>query len=297
MTSPFVWLACYLTATVLVGAVLAWPLGIALGEAFGITFERVLSRTLLLTAVVFVVIFLRVSGKLSLAAAGFAADGRSFLRSLFVNFAFGLLAMGAIAVMLLATGLRFASAASPGETFEQLLASVPVALTTGIVVGLFEETYFRGLVMAAVPRGARAGSALIATSLFFAIVHFLAAEAEPAEIRWHSGLRLVAEGLSALSAPAAIGALVALAAGGLLLGTMRLRDGHIASCAGFHAGWVTGYTLTHRLTDVTAPNGRAWLIGPDGVLGWLAFVWIAALLVAYVLLRRVREPDLRFGAS
>jgi hypothetical protein len=113
----------------------------------------------------------------------------------------------------------------------------------------------------------------------------------PAATRWYSAFELVAEGLSRLADPATIGSLAALVLAGLLLGAMRLRQGHIGGCAGFHAGWVSGYTLTHRLTDVTALNG-SWLVGPDGVLGWLAFVWIAALLAVYALLRRPTESDL-----
>jgi hypothetical protein len=131
--------------------------------------------------------------------------------------------------------------------------------------------------------------------LFFAIVHFLVPREDSDATRWYSGLDLVAQGLANVISPATIGAFLALAVAGVLLGTMRLRQGHIGGCAGFHAGWVTGYTLTHRLTDVTVASSGHWLIGPDGVLGWLAFGWIVVLLIGYVLLQPRGEFDARSG--
>jgi membrane protease YdiL (CAAX protease family) len=284
--SPFLWLLLYLAATVLAGGLLAWPLSIALGAALDVSFHRVVSRTLAVMALVGVLVWLRATGGVSRAEAGLRAEPRSFLRLVAGNFAFGLLAIAPLVAMLLATGVRELVGTSLEATFGQLAAIAPLAMLTGLVVGLLEETYFRGLVMLAALRRGRASSALLATSLFFAVLHFLVPREEPDNVRWYSAFELVAEGLSRLALPPTIGAFAALTVAGLLLGAMRLRHGHLGACAGFHAGWVTGYTLTHRLTDVTAANGRSWLIGPDGVLGWLAFVWVAALLILYV----VRRP-------
>jgi membrane protease YdiL (CAAX protease family) len=277
----------YLTATVLVGCLVAWPVGIVLDATLDVSFHRVLSRTLALTLLVNVLVFLRATGGFSRAEAGFGTDRRTFLQTLAVQFAIGLLAMAPLVVMLFVTGVREWAHVPTGAA---LAAIAALALLTGIVVGLLEEAFFRGLVMHAALRSGHGhvGSALIATSLFFAVVHFLVPRGEPEAVRWHSGFELVAEGLSALSNPATAGAFAALTAAGLLLGAMRVRDGHIGSCAGFHAGWVTGYTLTHRLTDTTGADASAGLIGPDGVLGWLALAWIAALLLAYVALGRRR---------
>jgi membrane protease YdiL (CAAX protease family) len=288
-TNPFLWILLYLTATVLVGASIAWPLGLVLGAAFDVSFHRVLSRTLALTLLVNVLIYLRATGGVSRADAGFGADRRTFLQAVAVNFAIGLAAIAPLVVLLFVTGVRDWTAEVPSEALERLPVLVSLALLTGLTVGFLEEAYFRGLVMLAALRRGGVRSALIATSLFFAVLHFLVPREEPDAVRWYSGFEHVAHGLSTLSIPATFGAFVALTAAGLLLGAMRLRDGHIGSCVGFHAGWVTGYTLTHRLTDVTAADASAWLVGPDGVIGWLALAWIGALLIAYVALGRRRD--------
>jgi membrane protease YdiL (CAAX protease family) len=289
--NPFLWILLYLTATVLVGALVAWPLSIALGATFDISFHRVLSRTLALTLLVNVLIFLRATGGVSRAEAGFGTNRSTLLRAVAVNFAIGLGAIAPLVVVLFATGVRGWAAGVAGDALERLAVLVPLALLTGLTIGLLEETYFRGLVMLAALRRGGVRSALVATSLFFAMLHFLVPREEPDAVRWHSGFEHVAQGLSTLSNPAAAGAFAALTAAGLLLGAMRLRDGHIGSCVGFHAGWVTGYTLTHRLTDVT--DASTGLVGPDGVLGWLALAWIAALLLAYVALGRRGRPAAR----
>jgi membrane protease YdiL (CAAX protease family) len=283
--NPFVALALYLAAIILVGGLLAWPVSVGLGTTLDVPFHRVLSRTLALTALVGVLILLRATGGISCVEAGFGSNRRSFLLSLAFNFAIGLVATAPLVVMLFVTGVREWAIAPTDATLERLAAVALRALSTGLVVGLLEETYFRGLVMQAALRCGRVGSALMATSLFFAVVHFLVPREDFAAERWYSGFQLVAAGLSDLRHPATIGAFVALTAAGLLLGAMRVRHRHIGGCVGFHAGWVSGYTLTHRLTDVTVANASSWLIGPDGVLGWLAFVWIVALLIGYVALR------------
>lgn len=287
--NPFLSLLLYLTAVVLVGGLLAWPVSIALGATLDLQFHRVLSRTLALTALVGVLIFLGASGGIDRAQAGFGCSRRSFLHSFVVHFVLGLLAIAPLVALLFATGVRMSVVASQDAALEQLGAIAALAILTGLTVGLTEETYFRGLVLCAALRRGRAGSALLATSLFFAVLHFLVGRAEPDATRWYTAFELVGRGLSTLAVPATVGAFCALTAAGLLLGAMRVRQGHIGGCAGFHAGWVTGYTLTHRLTDTVA-NDRSWLIGPDGVLGWLAFVWIAALLVVYLVVSPRTEP-------
>lgn len=266
------------------GGLLAWPLSSVLGATLDVPFHRVLSRTLALTALIGVLVLLRATGEMRRADVGFGCDRRTFLRAVGVNFAAGLLAIAGLVFMLFVTGVR-EWAAPVGESLEGFAVIASSALLTGFVVGLLEETYFRGLVMLAALRRGGVGSALMATSLFFAVLHFLVPRESPEAVHWYSGLQLVAVGLADLRQPATAGSFVALTVAGLLLGGMRMRDRHIGGCVGFHAGWVTGYTFTHRLTDVTATNASTWLIGPDGVLGWLASVWIAALLIAYVALR------------
>jgi membrane protease YdiL (CAAX protease family) len=280
----------YLTVIAIVGGLLAWPLSIALAPVIDAPFHRILSRTLVLLAIASLVAFVRATGGMSRAQMGLGVELRSFLRQAARSFALGLFAIAPLVAMLLAIGARTSS--SPlAETLEHLVVSAPAALMTGITVGLSEEAYFRGVLMGAALRRAPVHSALIATSLFFAVAHFLVPRDDPNTVHWYSGWVLVADGLSELISPPALGAFAALAAAGFFFGTMRVRSGHIGRCAGFHAGWVTGYTLTHRLTDVTVTNGRSWAVGPDGVLGWLAFVGIAALLIAYVRLGSTSAPS------
>ncbi len=71
---------------------------------------------------------------------------------------------------------------------------------------------------------------------------------------------------------------VALLLVGIFLGLVRRRTGHIGWCIGLHAGWVFVIQVARALTadDPTAP--LAWLTGDyDGIIGWLAAVWIGAL--------------------
>ena len=73
---------------------------------------------------------------------------------------------------------------------------------------------------------------------------------------------------------------LALVALGILLALVRLRTGAIAACVGLHAA---GVCTIFILRDTTAVNSHAKLasiVGTyDGVIGWAALVWFAAIVV------------------
>ena len=85
---------------------------------------------------------------------------------------------------------------------------------------------------------------------------------------------------------ALVDSFLALFALGVLLALVRLRTGAIAACIGLHAA---GVCTIFVLRDTTSINGTAQLAGIvgtyDGVIGWAAFVWIAAIGVAFAILQ------------
>jgi hypothetical protein len=69
---------------------------------------------------------------------------------------------------------------------------------------------------------------------------------------------------------------------GLLLALVRERAGHIGWCIGLHAGWVLVIQASRRLTDVNDDSPLSFLVGDyDGIIGWLAALWIGLLMALY----------------
>jgi len=69
---------------------------------------------------------------------------------------------------------------------------------------------------------------------------------------------------------------------GVLLALVREGRGQIGWCIGLHAGWVFVIQMTRKLTDGNAASGLAFLAGDyDGIIGWLAAVWIGALAALF----------------
>ncbi|HEX7080540.1 MAG TPA: CPBP family intramembrane glutamic endopeptidase [Gammaproteobacteria bacterium] len=275
-------LLLYVAAAILAGSLLAYPAHAALTPFVDWPLHRVMRRTMMLTILAGIPFFLAATGARGRTLLGFGCAPGRFFMMVGASFAVGLLTVLPPLAVLLALGLRIPSV-SPAEMLHDLPATAATAVLAALTVGLIEEAYFRGALMGAWLRQQRIGQALIATSLFFAIAHFLVAERVPAEVRWYSGLELVAAGVAGLFAQAhSIGAFLALLAAGLLLGALRIRFGNIGPCIGFHAGWVAAITAMHRLTDLRPDHELAWLVGDtDGVMGWLALGWIVLLSAAY----------------
>ena len=70
----------------------------------------------------------------------------------------------------------------PSALFTEILAQLPLAAITGIIVGIIEEAFFRGVVLGVLLSRMAAAPALVASSAFFASLHFLVAERSLARI-------------------------------------------------------------------------------------------------------------------
>jgi hypothetical protein len=106
-------------------------------------------------------------------------------------------------------------------------------------------------------------------------------------VHWSSGCAVIAAGLARFADPGPLaGDFLALLAGGIALGLVRERSGHVAVAIGLHAAWIAGIKLTRAGSDLAVASPAAWLAGEfDGVIGYLAAGWIA-LLAAIFLPRR-----------
>ena len=112
---------------------------------------------------------------------------------------------------------------------------------SALVVGVLEESLFRGCIAGLIEKRHGARSALWLTSVLFAMVHFL--KPDPAvrvdEVHWLSGFSLIPHMFHQFGQPLLLlGGFGTLWVLGLVLGIGVLRTGSLWLSVGFHAGIV-----------------------------------------------------------
>lgn len=294
---PFLWFLAAMAGTLVLAAALAYPVYLAataVDPAWA--FHKVVTRFWQLTMLAGIAVCVWRFGLTSRGDWGYELPRRRFARQWLAGLAAGLATMAAVAAMMLALGIR---APRPGLGSAQLLALLGSGALSGLLVGLVEETFFRGLLFGAVRRESRTRAAILLTALLYAAVHFLARTRIPAaEVDATSGLLLLSGVLRRFADPAAIAdAFLALFAVGVLLGMVRHWTGGIAACIGLHMGWVWVMKATRSCTTPADDARWSFLVsGFDGYTGWMVAGWAALLLAAGIALGWLRPGRDATGA-
>lgn len=297
--SPVVGLCAYLAAAIAVGALLAFPVYAALQQVADPAFDSVLQRVAGL-ALLLLLPFYLASGRTATARArgvgrdagslrglmtreafGFGCSGRAFRRGLARGFALGILVVSPLIAVFLLLGVR--APVEGAASVPDIAAYAGYALVAALMIGLVEESYFRGALLA--PLGhLPAWLAVSLVSVVYAAVHFLGAPLPADDVGWASGLASIARSELPLDA------FLALFAAGLFLGALRVRFGHIGISAGFHAGWVWLTKLNQAYTDIVPDSEWRFLEGSfGGTMGTLGLVWIGLLGIGWYAVASARR--------
>jgi membrane protease YdiL (CAAX protease family) len=243
-------------------------------------YSRVFDRVALLVAAVFLWVL-----RHSLVAATFAdhwgelARARAWRRA-------ALAALGTLAASLAALPLVVGGGAlvwHPERTLLELLGQglryVPAALS----IALIEESFFRLLLFDGLRRRWGDPRAALASSLLYALVHFVSPEKDYVYPGWSPAVGFGYLGALAgkFLEPGVGGGLVGLTLVGLTLCLALARSRSFALCVGLHAGWVLGAKLAlkiaRRAPGFEFPSGA-------GRRNYLATQPIAWLTIALVML-------------
>jgi membrane protease YdiL (CAAX protease family) len=227
--------------------------------------------------------FLKVMGLDDRAALGYGAQRPVFLRALGAGWVWGVLILLVLAVTLLALQVRVPDRL--GEQWVPDLAKKALqALIGGLLIGLMEETFFRGALFAAIRRRGSLRSAVIWTALLYSLVHFMKPGTLPegTAFDWNGAWQMFLQVFTGAFQWKHFDSVIALFLVGVFLGLVRERTGHIGWCIGMHAGWVLVIQVTRHLTDGNQSSPFAPLAGQyDGMIGWLAAGWIGVLALGY----------------
>ena len=283
----------YLFACLVLGALLTYPVM----QTGWVDHDphRVMGRL----AEVFILIglwpFLKAMGLQDRGSLGYGVPRHLFLHALWRGWVGGMAILLILALTLLLLEIRVPDPHG-GDWLSGLARRSLQALIAGLLIGFLEETFVRGALYAAVRRRGGRASAVFWTSLLYALLHFMKPHALPSGVPmdWAGALQMFIHVFTGVLQWKHLDSMAALLLVGVLLGLVRERTGHIGWCVGLHAGWVFVIQVSRYLTDGNETSPHAWLVGNyDGVIGWLAGVWVGLLALAFWLLSRPRAdvPD------
>jgi len=215
---------------------------------------------------------------------GFTLPARRAWAAVFKGAGLGAAVLAVLVAGLILAGARVWSPAGDLDAGE-LLETLAGGLIGGLLVGLIEETFFRGMMHGGMRRTLAFWPTALLTAAFYAAVHFMRPARLPAgaELDLAASLAMLGEGLAGLGEVAAIhDSFLALLVAGVLLSMVRERTGNVCWVIGIHAGWVLVIKLTKPLTDTATSEGLSpWIGHYDQVTGWLAAIWLALVAGLY----------------
>jgi len=269
--------------------VLAYPLYLAFGGK--LAFDTVVIHATQISGLAFALAYLAYARPLSWRALGLHPGG-PWAGRLLAGFAWGIVILACLMAALAALGIQ---QPVPGrDTGAAAVAVLCVkAVLTGLAVGLFEETLFRGALLGGLLQRTGPAAAVVVISLVYGAVHFIDYPVTP-HPGWLSAVQQFPDAYLAIFNPAIADAFLALVALGLLLGLMRLRSGDIIGCIGLHAGLVAMIKVARYFFRYVPGSPFDFLVSVhDRRLGYLALLLLAAAGGLYHRYSRPRPESAR----
>jgi membrane protease YdiL (CAAX protease family) len=170
-----------------------------------------------------------------------------------------------------------------------LASKLAGAVLTAVLTAVLEEILFRGAIFGSLRHAWDWRLALLASSMIYAILHFLRQADLPGPIRWDSGLRTLPLMLAGFADPAAvIPGFFSLTLAGIILGLAYQRTGNLYFSIGVHAGWIF-WLKSYNLFTRPAAGAPLWFFGTNKLTdGWLALAVLAVTLPVMLLIPAIR---------
>ncbi len=279
---PLFALAVVLVLILLCGALLSFPVYELLRPVSDFRFHKVISRVTTIAALILILAYAGYGKPFDRETLGYASCG-IVGRQLLTGFLAGMMIMIVVAAALVSLGIHQVESDlefNPAGGARIVLS----ALITGTLVGLFEETLFRGALLGGLLAKMKPLAAVLISSTVYSAGHFLKYRELPPEfpITWTTGLEMIPGAFYRFGDPATLDAFLSLLAFGVLLSLIRLKNSAIYQCIGLHAGAVTAIKIINKTTDYVPDNPRAFMVNSyDHMLGYLALVWLLACIFIY----------------
>ena len=160
-----------------------------------------------------------------------------------------------------------------------------LSLLLALLIAVFEESVFRGVLLAGLKKNMPVITAVLISSTYYAGLHFLNSKTEiPFEqAQLLSGFTLLGEAFANLLNPAILSAFIALLVVGVFLGTIRAQvKESLGLCIGCHTCWVWQIKMSKTLFNTDHGSEYIYLVSSyDGIVGPLVTVWLSLAIFGY----------------
>lgn len=266
------------------GALLSFPVYRLLQPVTDVKFHKLISHVSSICGLFLLCAWLKYNNLLDRVTLGYIKSSVSTVISkILTGFFAGIIIIAILIAALLLLGVHQIEAdlefnpAAGGKIFL-------TALIAGAVVGLFEETLYRGALLGGLLARMKSPGAILISSIVYSGVHFLKFREVPADIpiTWITGVQMLPGAFYRFSDPAITDAFLSLLAFGVLLAMARLKSGAIYLCMGLHAGVVTAIKMVNKTTDYVPSSNLAFMVSQhDHLLGYLALFWLTLCILIY----------------
>jgi len=288
----FAWFVAAIVLAGVIGALLSFPAYELTSTFASWAFHRVASRIAMLVLIAELVWVCRHLNLKHAPDFGYGPPWRRFFKVSCTWGAIGIATAAVGAAFLLATHLRIA-APSFAPTALNFARIFLIALSSGIVVALLEETVVRGAMHTAIERESGPWAAALLTASLYAVLHFFAkTRIAPEDVGWGSGFDLLMRSFSPLAEPKLVfDAFLSWLIVGLILSMTRVLTGNIAVAIGLHAGWVVVLRMLQEGTESGVAARHSFWVGRfDGLLGYWLLPWGIGIAIALWLTRAQWVP-------
>tara|TARA_R110002111_G_scaffold1917_6_gene13021 strand:+ start:1870 stop:2748 length:879 start_codon:yes stop_codon:yes gene_type:complete len=268
-----------------VGAIAAYPLKLLLDPVLGLAFRKYLTYATLISGLIISGVYLQLYNSLSFKAFGYSGKSLKFLNSMFNGFIYGMIIMLIIEVLLLLLGIHEIDT-NRSITMASIAERIAKALLAGLLIGLVEESIFRGALFTGLYKQTGAVITVFFSSLVYSTVHFIRYRDLPADtdISWLTGISMMPEAFRRFHEWSIVDYFLTLFIFGVLLGLLRLKHRGIAACIGVHAGIVMLIKLADYFTNRTHNSNYDYLVSQyNSTFGWISFAVILLFTVFYLL--------------
>lgn len=267
----------------LLGAVLAYPLKLALDPSLALEYRKYLNYATLISGLIISGIYLRLYKLLSFQAFGFSGKTLTFFKNMLNGFIYGVAIMLMIELVLCLLGIHeFDTTRS--MTFSAISLLFLKGLLAGTLIALVEESIFRGALFTGLYKQTGAVITTFFSSLVYSAVHFIRYRAVPpdTEIGWFTGFEMMPYAFRRFHQWSIADYFLTLFIFGVLLSLLRLKHRNIAACIGVHAGIVMLIKVANYFTNRTHNSNYDYLVSQyNSTFGWISFTVILLFTVYY----------------
>ena len=274
----------FVVSAFFVGAIIAYPLKLLLDPVLELAFRKYLTYATLISGLIISGIYLQLYKSLSFKAFGYSGKLLKFLNSMFSGFIYGIIIMLIIEMLLFFLGIHEIDT-NRSISISLVMERLTKAMLAGVLIGLVEESIFRGALFTGLYKQTGAVITVFFSSLVYSSVHFIRYRELPADtdISWLTGISMMPEAFRRFHEWSIVDYFLTLFIFGVLLGLLRLKHRGIAACIGVHAGIVMLIKLADYFTNRTHNSNYEFLVSQyNSTFGWISFTVILLFTVFYI---------------